>query len=103
MPRSDPRAPLRHWPNLDGVIVAANSHVRHVQTKQGGEVAPPPCACCDSEKFALRLLDRLGLDRDLDLVADRDSAGLERNVPGEREILAIDRRFGAVGNHFRSP
>src|SRR5437870_3270565 len=37
-------------------------------------------------------LDRLDLDGQLDLVADDHAAGLQREVPGEPEVLAIDRR-----------
>src|SRR3712207_8659554 len=38
------------------------------------------------------LLDGLHLDQDVELVADQQPPGLQRDVPGEAEVLAVDRR-----------
>ena len=46
-----------------------------------------------------RLLDGLDLQADLDLVPDQDAAGLERGVPVQAEVLAVERRPGAEPGH----
>ena len=45
-------------------------------------------------KERLRLLDRLGVDRDLDVVAEHDPARVERLVPVDAELFPVDRRLG---------
>ena len=49
------------------------------------------------------LKDRFEFDRNLDLIADDESAGLERNVVGQTVILAIDACFSAYGDDLRAP
>src|SRR6267142_2035543 len=49
------------------------------------------------------LLDQLEIDRDLDLVADGHTAGLEQLVPGEPEVLAVDLRRGTVAGALAAP
>ena len=46
------------------------------------------------------LLHRLELDRDLDLLADEHAARLERRVPGEAELAAVERGLGGEGDNL---
>ena len=46
-----------------------------------------------SSHLGFDLLDRLDLDLDVHAVADHHAAGLEHLVPGEPEVLPIDRRL----------
>src|SRR5450756_1355583 len=43
---------------------------------------------------SVRLKHRLDLDAELDLLADQPATGLERLVPGEAPVLAVDLRLG---------
>src|SRR2546423_5574165 len=45
------------------------------------------------------LADGLALDLDLDLLADHDAAGLQRDVPGHAESLPVDLGRGAEPEH----
>src|SRR3954447_12314511 len=49
------------------------------------------------------LEDRLDLDLDADLLADKDSAGLERDVPGDAEVLAVHLRLGREHRSLSAP
>ena len=47
--------------------------------------------------------DPLGVDGELDLVADDDAAGLERDVPLEAPVLAVDLGLGAEADDGVAP
>src|SRR5687767_3769718 len=51
----------------------------------------------------LDLLDKLQLDADRDLVADKPAAGLERNIPVETPLLAVDLGLGAEAGAGGAP
>src|SRR5207244_405094 len=54
--------------------------------------------------YRLRLLrDRLNRNADLHLVAYQESAGLERRVPVQAEVLAIDRDLGLEAETLIAP
>src|SRR5512141_1016758 len=58
--------------------------------------------------FALRgdggdLLHGLELDRDLDLLADEHAARLERGVPDEAELAAVEGRLGGEARALVAP
>src|SRR5207248_10635402 len=53
-----------------------------------------PGPCCRSG-----LADGLALDLDLDLLADHDTAGLQRHVPRDAERLAVDLGGGTEAEH----
>src|SRR5262249_44638059 len=50
-----------------------------------------------SPQNSLRL-DQLQLDRDMNLFAHQDSAGLQRGVPGQAKVLAVNLRRGFEAN-----
>src|SRR5688500_15130480 len=49
------------------------------------------------------LSDRLNVEMDADLVADEDPAGLQRLVPGEPEVAAVELRVGAEAGSLAAP
>jgi hypothetical protein len=48
--------------------------------------------------LSLRLLDRFDIELDLDILADQEAAGLERCIPGQVEVLAVDLGPGGPGS-----
>src|SRR5512133_2632569 len=49
------------------------------------------------------LLDRLQLDLDVDPIGDEHATRLERLVPGEAEVLAVDRGRGREADALVAP
>src|SRR3954467_8378257 len=45
----------------------------------------------------------LDLDQDLDGVADQEAPRLQRGVPVQAEVLAVDGGLGGEASHFRAP
>src|SRR5262249_46774270 len=66
---------------------------------QGGQVRPHSFSLRLSPPTGLalvrRLLDELQLQGDVDLVADQNSSGLHRLIPGQPEVLAVQLGRGA--------
>src|SRR5437868_10460820 len=46
---------------------------------------------------------RFDLDVDFDLLSDEDTAGLERHIPMQAEVLAVDGRRGAEAGAVAAP
>src|SRR5690349_941562 len=72
-------------------------------TGEGGPLTPYAVSGPPFHQAALRLADRLGLDLELHLLADQHATGLQRLVPGDAEVLAVDLGGGGEADDLLAP